>query len=102
MTVLNKLQKKLPLKGEPQVVGVARTPQDEAEVRSAELDGVLKLGKHEWTRPRLDFADLGPMLTYDAGNIGSRLLRDLLLIHRRNSKTPGNHLMGHLRWLDYR
>ncbi len=76
VTVLNKLDKKLPLRGEPQVVGMARTPHGEAKVRSAELEGVLKLGKHEWAKPRLDFADLGPMLTYDAGNIGSRLLRE--------------------------
>jgi hypothetical protein len=57
-------------------VGMARTPQGEAEVRSAVLDGVLKLGKHEWAKPRIDFADLGPMLDFDAGNIGSRLLKD--------------------------
>ncbi len=76
VTLLNKLQKKLPLKGKPHVVGMARTPQGEAEVRSAVLDGVLKLGKHEWAKPRIDFADLGPMLDYDAGNIGSRLLKD--------------------------
>ncbi|UCC32579.1 MAG: retropepsin-like domain-containing protein [Phycisphaerales bacterium] len=76
VTLLNKFQKKLPLKGKPHVVGMARTPQGEAEVRSAVLDGVLKLGKHEWAKPRIDFADLGPMLDYDAGNIGSRLLGD--------------------------
>lgn len=76
VTVLNKFQKKLPLKGKPRVVGMARTPQGEAEVRSAVLEGVLKLGKHEWAKPRIDFADLGPMLDYDAGNIGSRLLKD--------------------------
>ncbi|UCE60770.1 MAG: retropepsin-like domain-containing protein [Phycisphaerales bacterium] len=76
VTFLNKFQKKLPLKGKPHVVGVARTPQGEAEVRSAVLDGIIKLGKHEWVNPRIDFADLGPMLDYDAGNIGSRLLKD--------------------------
>ncbi len=76
VTMLNKLQKKLPLKGKPRVVGMARTPQGEAEVRSAVLDGVLKLGKHKWAKPRIDFADLGPMLDYDVGNIGSRLLKD--------------------------
>ena len=76
VTLLNKFQKKLPLKGKPHVVGMARTPQGEAEVRSAVLDGALKLGKHEWTKPRIDFADLAPMLDYDAGNIGSRLLKD--------------------------
>ncbi len=76
VTVLNKLQKELPLKGKPRVVGKARTPQGEAVVRSAMLDGTLKLGKHEWDKPRINFADLGPMLTYDAGNIGSRLLKD--------------------------
>ena len=76
VTVLNKLQKELPLKGKPHVVGIARTPQGKAEVRSAVLDGVVKLGKHEWSGPRIDFADLGPMLEHDAGNIGSRLLRE--------------------------
>jgi len=79
LTLLNKYQKKLPLAGEPQVVGIARTPQGEAEVRSAVLDGVLKLGRHEWATPRIDFADLGPMLDFDAGNIGSRLLNDFVV-----------------------
>lgn len=76
VTMLNKLQEKLPLKGKPQVVGRARTPQGEAEVRSATLAGVLRLGQHEWTNPRINFADLGPMVEHDAGNIGSRLLRE--------------------------
>jgi len=76
VTLLNKFQEKLPMKGKPRVVGMARTPQGEAEVRSAVLEGVLKIGKHEWAKPRIDFADLGPMLDYDAGNIGSRLLKD--------------------------
>jgi hypothetical protein len=44
--------------------------------RTATLDGTLKLGQHEWTKPRIDFADLGPMLDYDAGNIGSGLPKD--------------------------
>jgi hypothetical protein len=76
VTLLNKFQRKLPLKGKAHVVGVARTPQGQAEIRSAVLDGVLKLGGHEWAKPRIDFADLGPMLDFDAGNIGSRLLKD--------------------------
>jgi len=87
VTLLNKLQKKLPLKGKPHVVGMARTPQGEAEVRMAVLDGVLKLGKHDWTRPRIDFADLGPMLEYDAGNIGSRLLKEFAVtIDQKNHR----------------
>ncbi len=76
ITLLNKFQEKLPLKGKPRLVGMARTPQGEAQVRSAVLDGVLKLGKHEWASPRINFADLGPMLDYDAGNVGSRLLNE--------------------------
>lgn len=76
VTLLNKMQEKLPLTGKPRIAGMARTPQGKAEVRSATLDGTLTLGRHEWTKPRIDFADLGPMLDYDAGNIGSRLLKD--------------------------
>ena len=79
ITLLNKFQKKLPLKGKPRVVGIARTPKGEVEVRSAVLDGVLKLGRHEWTNPPIDFADLGPMLDFDAGIIGSHLLKDFAI-----------------------
>ena len=95
VTLLNKFQKKLPLKGKPHVMGIARTPQGEAEVRSAVLDGVLKLGQHEWAKPRINFADLGPMLDYDAGNIGSRLLKDFAITvdqknHRVRFQRGGN------------
>jgi len=87
VTLLNKFQKKLPLKEQPQVVGIARTPQGEAEIRSAVLDGVLKLGRHEWAKPRIDFADLVPMLHFDAGNIGSRLLReDAVTVDQNNHR----------------
>ena len=87
VTLLNKFQKKLPLSGEPRLVGIARTPQGEAEVQSAVLEGVVKLGKHEWAKPRIDFADLGPMLQFDAGNIGSRLLKDFAVtIDQKNHR----------------
>ena len=96
VTLLNKWQKDLPLKGKPRVMGIARTPQGEARVSVATLDGTLKLGQHEWKNPHIDFADLGPMLDFDAGNIGSRLLKDFAVTidqknHRvrfqRNGKT---------------
>ena len=75
ISLLSEWQEKLPLKGKPRVVGMARTPEGSSEVRAATLDGIVKMGRHEFTDPDIDFVDLGPMKRYGAGNIGSRLLR---------------------------
>ena len=78
-TFLNKMQEKLPLVGKPRVVGMARTPMGNAQVRTAQLDGNVKIGVHEFTKPRIDFADLGPMVEHDCGNVGYRLLKDFAI-----------------------
>ena len=79
VTLLNKMQEKLPLTGKPQVIGLARTPQGETEIRLATLDGVVKIGPHEFTNPKINFADLGPMVDHDCGNVGYRLLKDFTI-----------------------
>ena len=76
LTLLTKMQEKLPLVDKPRVIGMARTPQGNAEIRMATLDGTVTLGPHEFVRPRIKFADLGPMVEHDCGNIGYRLLKD--------------------------
>lgn len=87
LTLLNEMQAKLPLKGKAKVVGMARTPMGEVEVRAARLDGTLKLGPHEFANPAIDFADFGPMKQYKAGNIGSRLLREFeVTVDQKNKR----------------
>ena len=79
ITLLNKTQKQLPLEGEPKLVGRARTPDGSADVRAGKLKGALKIGPFEYEDPRVEFADLGPMVRFDAGNIGYQLLKDFAL-----------------------
>ncbi len=102
LTLLNEMQAKLPLTGKPRVIGMARTPSGESEVRAAKLDGTLKLGPHEFANPSIDFADLGPMKQYKAGNIGGRLLREFeVTVDQKNQRVrfrrpgPGNTPPGH-------
>lgn len=79
VTLLNKMQEKLPLTGKSRVIGLARTPQGEAEIRLATLDGIVKIGPHEFANPKIEFADLGPMVEHDCGNVGYRLLKDFAI-----------------------
>lgn len=72
--LLAEMQEKVPLRSEPAVIGMARTPHGEAKIRRARLDGTLELGKHEWIEPLIEFGDLEPMVTLDVGNIGIQLL----------------------------
>ena len=76
VTLLTKMQDKLPLTGKPIVVGMARTPSGGSEVRAATLDGTLKIGTHEFVKPKIAFADLGPMVDHNCGNVGYRMLKD--------------------------
>jgi hypothetical protein len=62
---------KLPLGGEPKVIGTARTASNTFEIRGAPLHGTLRVGGLEFVDPRLEFQPIMP----DA-NIGSRVLRD--------------------------
>jgi predicted aspartyl protease len=79
LTLLGRWEAELPLAGEPIVVGTAYTPSGSSEVRGAELDGVVTLGGHSFRNPSIDFADLGPMMDFDAGNIGSAFLESFAL-----------------------
>ena len=85
-------EEKLPLADKPRVVGRARTPQGESEIRLATLDGTVKIGAHEFVRPKLEFNDLGPMVKYGCGNVGSRLLKDFALtLDQRNRRARFRH-----------
>ena len=87
VTLLTDMQEKIPLKDTPRVIGRARTPTGESEIRAATLDGVVKIASHEFAVPTVEFADLGPMKASGAGNVGSRLLSELSVTldqkHRR-------------------
>lgn len=75
VTLLDGMAAKLPLQGAPVHLGTARTPDGEAAIRSAVLDGDLVLAGYRAANPRLAFADLGPMKASGVGNVGSGLLR---------------------------
>jgi CubicO group peptidase (beta-lactamase class C family) len=64
----------LPLASAPQVVGRARTVSNTFEIKAAELDGDVLIGGYRLVRPRVEFQPLFPM-----ANIGSRVLRDLVV-----------------------
>jgi predicted aspartyl protease len=87
ITLLTKWEGRLSLAGESRVVGMAYTPSGGSEVRQAKLDGIVRLGGLAFGNPTIDFADLGPMLDFDAGNIGSGLLKDLAMaIDQKNRR----------------
>ncbi|MEZ5312792.1 MAG: aspartyl protease family protein [Thermoanaerobaculia bacterium] len=87
VTLLNRSAAELPLAGEPVKVGIARTPSGEAVVRTAKLTGELRLGRFRLADPRIEFADLGPMVDGGVGNIGSALLgRFALTLDQRNRR----------------
>ena len=75
LMLINRYDKKLPLTAEPTAAGSVQTPMGGATVRNATLDGLLKIGRHEFTNPKLRFADLPQMTRSGAGNIGSGLLQ---------------------------
>ncbi len=64
------LAEKLPLQGEPEVVGRARTVTNEIEIKAATLDGSVMIGGHEIKNPRVTFAEI-----FRTGNIGSGMLK---------------------------
>jgi len=75
------LAKSLPLTGEPQVVGHARTPSNEFDVYSAPMKGEAHVGAITLTDPRLDFVDIFPV-----ANLGFRFLKDYVVTF-----DPANH-----------
>jgi hypothetical protein len=86
ITLLNKWEKELPLSGDVRSIGSVTTPGGSAEVRRGVLNGNVTFAGQEFVRPVIEFADLGPMLRYDCGNIGSSLLRDYAMtIDQKNS-----------------
>lgn len=79
LTLLNKWQEKLPLKEKPVKIGQANTPSGSTDIYTTTLNGTLQVGNYQFKNPKVDFADLGPMLDSDCGNIGSGLLKDFAL-----------------------
>jgi CubicO group peptidase (beta-lactamase class C family) len=65
---------KVPLNGEPVVVGKGRTISNEFEIRAADLRGDLRVAGFTRTAPRVDIVDLFPV-----ANLGSRFLRDYVV-----------------------
>lgn len=60
---------RLPLASKPQVIGRARTVGNEFEIRSAALNGSVRLGGQEFRGATLEFQPVFPM-----ANVGSRIL----------------------------
>ncbi len=74
IVVPTSLAEKLPLQGEPQVIGRARTVTNEIEIKAATLDGSVLIGEHEIKNPRITFAEI-----FRTGNIGSGLLKQFAM-----------------------
>jgi CubicO group peptidase (beta-lactamase class C family) len=68
------LAKSLPLDGEPQVVGHARTGSNEFEIYGAALRGAVRIGDLVLTNPRVDFVEIFPV-----GNLGFRFLKNAVV-----------------------
>lgn len=68
------LAEKLPLVGEPVVVGRAKTVANEFEIKSAQLDGSVTIGGHEIKNPTVTFAEI-----FRTGNIGAGVLREFAM-----------------------
>lgn len=58
----------------PVAAGSIRTPMGGATVRSATLDGTLRLAGKAFERPVVKFADLPQMMAGGVGNVGSEIL----------------------------
>ena len=79
VTLLTTWREKLPLKGEAVLVGKAQTPTSVSDVYAATIDGEIKLGPHTLPTRNVSFANLGPMVDTDAGNIGCGVLSEFLV-----------------------
>jgi D-alanyl-D-alanine carboxypeptidase len=64
----------LPLAAPPEVVGRARTISNTFEIKAAQLEGDVTIGGYRLVRPRVEFQPLFPV-----ANVGSRVLRDLVV-----------------------
>lgn len=64
------MAKELPMAGELKVVGRARTNFNEFDIKSARVDGVLRLAGHELPEPQIEFAEIFPH-----ANIGGQVLQ---------------------------
>ncbi len=79
LLVPSELAERLPQKGVPQVLGVARTPMGDAEIRQVELDGAIELGPLRHEHALLRIADLPQIAGRGLGNVGARLFGDARL-----------------------
>jgi hypothetical protein len=87
----------LPLAGEPQPVGVARTPMGDAEIREATLQGEVRLGPLVFRDPRVRFGDLPQIAGRRLGNIGSQFLAGARLTIDAESRRLRVELPGYAR-----
>lgn len=73
LTVPSELLARLPTRGEARVVGHARTPMGEAEIRELALEGSLRLGELTRELSSVRVADLPQIAGKGIGNVGSAL-----------------------------
>ncbi|MBS1708576.1 MAG: retropepsin-like domain-containing protein [Armatimonadetes bacterium] len=82
LMVPTKYKAKLPLDGEPRVIGHARTLFNEIEILGVKVKSPIKFGGVSLTLPMLEMHDLFPM-----GNIGGRVLRKFAMtIDQKNHR----------------
>jgi len=72
---------KLPLASQPVVIGMARTVSSRVEIKAARLKESIRLGRFEFTEPRVVF----PALTEDI-NIGSEAFREFAVTFDRKNQ----------------
>jgi len=73
---------KVPLEGEPKVVGHGRTAFNEIEIKQARLKGGVRIGGHSVEAPLVDFVDIFPV-----ANVGHAFLRHFVVtIDQKNHR----------------
>ncbi|MEZ5346126.1 MAG: retropepsin-like aspartic protease [Pyrinomonadaceae bacterium] len=72
--------KKLPLTGEPKVVGQARTISNTIEIKQVRLNGSIRIGGIEFKDPLVTFPALRQ------ANVGSQLLKDFAITFDQKNK----------------
>jgi hypothetical protein len=65
---------KLPLAGEPRVIGRARSASGDMEIKQVQLKDVIKIGRHEFPDANIVYPALG-----DIGNVGVRTLSQFVI-----------------------
>ena len=76
------LVEKLTQAAAPKVVGRARTVTSDVEIKEVRLKDSIRLGRFEFAEPTVVYPSLSP----DAGNIGSKVLREVSLTFDQKNK----------------